>query len=1211
MSKFSEKNSEDHSLNSHKLDYNSNNNLSDLKSNSNELKYNLTISSVNKFNETKDENNFLPNKGFILPIKATLKLKSHTTDLSNNLFKIQSVKENEFEEENDSQFENDDGDGERLFEKRTTLKSKISNYSISSNDRFPAMTLNNNLKSLSNLADFNGIRTPSKNKTIDNFSNNNEPKLQNSYNFRNSNQQSQKKSLQIYSNFGSKINVKVEENPLDVIKIKNSILPHDVFLLQNTKKFKSSISLNNKNITKDDTNTLVSNRNLNDIYKDFFDPSSKNHAFDKIYNERNKLRSVLNQDMGSLKNKLYKFQSKKVLETSHSNHYNNFRDSYFNQIQKNKFGTVTNFNYNSVEDIVNKNTLNTLNPMRKTYSNHTIDNNRYGNNNSNLIKHQDFDYNNFRTMTKNSNISSPGQFDYFHYNNAEFIHNNVSSKREDRCFISVDKLKNEDSSDENEEINNEDTDINTKLRNIKLNNNTISNSQKPDIDSNNNTVRYTNKKVSFKTNNDENLNFDLDKLRNQIKSNKSSLMIESNIKELENPISKRKNSNVSNKLSNTKLNNQDNTDSKSNIIYDKNYCPHCQHCNSKILKDENLIKHIGYIKEAKNIINKYALFILQSNVLDEKNQNLFSELLANNIEMEDANGKKGEFPIFMEAKNIKYNSKYVEEKLSQIPKVQISSKNSRLILSNVLEALIEKKDNISNLLENEVKLKFESCLISKGEIFNLNTKNLLNLFGDENKDKKNEEVEKKINSELVFDEEIFSLMDETTINSIKELVKKRIFESDEFKLNENEVIKEKNESKEKFLVLFLVFIQILAEISTEDKSRAVLLYKFFKYYFLEQDKKWIIQLKEMKSKVKYYKTLAKIIIQQKNKHLKHIEEISEVLVSNRPTAENLKKHKELIQKLIAVVNEKRDEIYILNSEISTLKKEINFWIFDFDGLKVDKELREKLATLNKEKIIKSINREIGHRNLSKNVHSLVANADIFLLLSGQRKYFFDQKEYYRNEIDKITNSNCKLIKESDELKSILCEKTEEIFTLNKKYQVKIDELRAKLSVDKICNEVQTEINLISMNEILKNNNNYLDLKKLNEPKIIEIYDSIIYNCSKEKPISKGSLMKLIPEIYGFKFEKEMNLSDFNSLDLTLADIFLNFFRNQFQIVSLANEKMESTIKSVLMFCSEDSRIDLFRRLLGIGLNPISQFISEKYFIILKCKIFIKLFLLTL
>jgi len=117
----------------------------------------------------------------------------------------------------------------------------------------------------------------------------------------------------------------------------------------------------------------------------------------------------------------------------------------------------------------------------------------------------------------------------------------------------------------------------------------------------------------------------------------------------------------------------------------------------------------------------------------------------------------------------------------------------------------------------------------------------------------------------------------------------------------------------------------------------------------------------MKEKVNYFKELSKTVIQQKNKHLQKIEKINDILFANKLSMQNLQDHKLLINDLLGVINEKRDQIYILSSEKEIMEKELNFWIYDFDRLKVNERYREKAKELNIQSIVKNLNEEMSHK----------------------------------------------------------------------------------------------------------------------------------------------------------------------------------------------------------------------------------------------------------
>jgi hypothetical protein len=197
-------------------------------------------------------------------------------------------------------------------------------------------------------------------------------------------------------------------------------------------------------------------------------------------------------------------------------------------------------------------------------------------------------------------------------------------------------------------------------------------------------------------------------------------------------------------------------------------------------------------------------------------------------------------------------------------------------------------------------------------------------------------------------------------------------------------------------------MQMLSEIAIECKEKAILIFKIFKIYFVEIEKKWISLTTKLKDKIIYYKNLCQTILQQKNKSILKIENISDVLFANKLTKENLDDHKKLIQDLLQLINEKRDEMYLIQAQLNIANKELEYWIYDYQNIKINPKLRERMKDCNINQIIQNVNEEMTHKQISKEDKNMLVNADKFLLVSGQRNYFFDQKAYYQSEIDRLT-----------------------------------------------------------------------------------------------------------------------------------------------------------------------------------------------------------------
>jgi hypothetical protein len=64
---------------------------------------------------------------------------------------------------------------------------------------------------------------------------------------------------------------------------------------------------------------------------------------------------------------------------------------------------------------------------------------------------------------------------------------------------------------------------------------------------------------------------------------------------------------------------------------------------------------------------------------------------------------------------------------------------------------------------------------------------------------------------------------------------------------------------------------------------------------------------------------------------------------------------------LILINEKRDQLYILESDKRTLEKELNLWITDFDKIKYLDKLRDEIKKVEVDNIRVNINEEMSHK----------------------------------------------------------------------------------------------------------------------------------------------------------------------------------------------------------------------------------------------------------
>jgi len=154
---------------------------------------------------------------------------------------------------------------------------------------------------------------------------------------------------------------------------------------------------------------------------------------------------------------------------------------------------------------------------------------------------------------------------------------------------------------------------------------------------------------------------------------------------------------------------------------------------------------------------------------------------------------------------------------------------------------------------------------------------------------------------------------------------------------------------------------LLSEIGAECKEKAILLYRVFKMFFAEQEKKWANITFKIKEKIGYYKDLCRTLIDNKNSDNTKIEKINDILFSRKLSEDNLNDHKTLIYSLINLLNEKRDYTYLLKSDIEIMNKELNLFIFGFDKIKLDAKIRDKIKEIDVQQLLTNINEEMSHK----------------------------------------------------------------------------------------------------------------------------------------------------------------------------------------------------------------------------------------------------------
>jgi len=101
-----------------------------------------------------------------------------------------------------------------------------------------------------------------------------------------------------------------------------------------------------------------------------------------------------------------------------------------------------------------------------------------------------------------------------------------------------------------------------------------------------------------------------------------------------------------------------------------------------------------------------------------------------------------------------------------------------------------------------------------------------------------------------------------------------------------------------------------------------------------------------------------------------------------------------------------------------------------------------LKALSFPEILENIKKEVAHKQVTKAELACLVNADIFLLISGQRSYFFEQKIYYLKEISRLEKLYNKFRIKKHDYKNRWLDKCLEFNDMVNKMKIQIAELNA-------------------------------------------------------------------------------------------------------------------------------------------------------------------------
>lgn len=106
------------------------------------------------------------------------------------------------------------------------------------------------------------------------------------------------------------------------------------------------------------------------------------------------------------------------------------------------------------------------------------------------------------------------------------------------------------------------------------------------------------------------------------------------------------------------------------------------------------------------------------------------------------------------------------------------------------------------------------------------------------------------------------------------------------------------------------------------------------------------------------------------------------------------------------------------------------------------------------------------------------NVDRFLIISGQRNFLTEQKQHFIREVDRLTALYKKFYYKKRIWKNKFLDKQKEANNIVQRFEKEIQKYQEKELIEKVSEEVQTDMDWYSLNKMIKNHETVTFFKRI-------------------------------------------------------------------------------------------------------------------------------------
>jgi len=178
-------------------------------------------------------------------------------------------------------------------------------------------------------------------------------------------------------------------------------------------------------------------------------------------------------------------------------------------------------------------------------------------------------------------------------------------------------------------------------------------------------------------------------------------------------------------------------------------------------------------------------------------------------------------------------------------------------------------------------------------------------------------------------------------------------------------------------------------------------------------------------------------------------------------------------------------------------------------------------------------------------------------LSGNKNYFYELKNSYLVEIQRLNEVNTSLKYKAKEWKEKYVEKNEELLNEISKYEKEIELTREKYNL-RASVTTQTEVDRELMQKYYASYDIHIYNKRIAVNVLDPYFENIKYGTTKQKALSKEQLNSLMVDVYMYKLEID-GLTKTNRVIDNFDRVFYEFMLKEYKFKTVAENKIEETL----------------------------------------------------